>query len=369
MRLALATTLTLVLVGCDQDYGTARAQKTDDFDQAPSNQVDILWVIDDSTSMKEEQAAVQAAGADFIAELDNADMDFHIGLITTDGDSTNAKASSLLGTPTFLTADCKEDGVTTDCTYGADFATLVTQGTGGSDMEKGLEVALNTVTPPHSETDNAGFVRDGALLMVIILSDENDCSDGGRLGDTTGEACYTQYDELTPVGDLAAALQDAKAGTGGVVLSGIIGPEAVDNCQFAVPGKRYADAIRMLGGVEADICLQDYAPIMQSLGLVATGILTNFQLSYKASYTPDDPATADIDEGKNNPTVEVTPPGGDPDEDGVLVKDDPTNGWSYLADYAQIQFNGEAVPERGAHVRVTYYPAGPAPTGTAASGS
>ncbi len=363
MRLALASTLVLALVGCDQDYGTARTETTDEFDQAPSNKVDILWVIDDSTSMKEEQAAVKAAGADFIAELDDADMDFHIGLITSDGDSTNSKASVLLGTPNYLTSACRDDGNPVDCTYGTDFTNLVEQGTGGSDKEKGLEVALNAVSPPLSQNYNAGFVRDDALLMVIILSDENDCSDGGRLGDTTGEDCYTRYDELTPVGDLVAGLQDVKAGTGGVVLSGIIGPEAVENCQFAVPGKRYSEAIKMMGGVEADICLQDYSPIMQSLGLVATGILTNFQLTHAASYLADDPAT-EADEGKNNPKVKVWAPGedfSDPNKGGASVAEDATNGWTYLPDYAQIQFNGDAVPERGAHIEVTYYPSGPVP--------
>jgi len=195
--------------------------------------------------------------------------------------------------------------------------------------------------------------------MIVVLTDENDCSDGGRLGpDATGEDCYSRYSELTPVGDLVAALREAKAGSGGgeVVMSGIIGPEATEQCDFAVSGRRYDEAIRMLGGVVADICLTDYAPIMQSLGLAATGISSTFQLENAAKYYADDPAT-DADESDDNPVVEVT------DAEGVkiTVPDDPVAGWTYLEDYAQIRFNGESVPEREAHIRVEYYSAGPVP--------
>ncbi len=348
--------LPLFLFACDTDVSINQITVSDEFDQAPSNAVDILWVIDDSTSMKEEQAAVRAAGADFLAVLESADMDFQIGLITTDGDSTNTKSGVLLGTPAFLDSSCREDGNPADCTYAADLEARFEQGTGGSDQEKGLEVALAAVKSPLSETFNSGFVRDGALLMIIQLTDENDCSDGGRLGPTAvGEDCYNRYDELTPVGDLVSDIREAKAyaGAGEVLMSGIIGPDAVTNCSFAVPGKRYREAIGMFGGVEADICLTDYAPIMQSLGLVATGIMTNFQLTKKAVYNVDD-STTDQDESEKNPVVEV---------EGKVVPEGAENGWTYVEAYAQIQFNGEAVPERAEHIVVTYYSAGPVPTG------
>ena len=359
MRALLPPVLVMSLLACDQEYSELNLEsRVQEFDQAPSNKVDILWVIDDSTSMKEEQAAVKAAGVDFISQLESAEMDFHLGLITTDGDSTNSKASILLGSPAVLTNECVAAG--TVCSYSEDFIGRFEQGTGGSDQEKGLEVALNAVRPPLSETHNDGFVRDGALLMIIQLSDENDCSDSGRLGPTaTGEDCYSRYDELTPIGDLVGALRDAKAdlGEGGVVMSGIIGPDVSENCEFAVPGKRYGDAFRMLGGVEADICLQDYSPVMQSLGLAATGIMSNFQLDYAARYESDKAETTELDEGKYNPKVWVT----EVDGEKTAIAESAETGWTYVQDYAQIQFNGESVPGRGAHIKVEFYSNGPVP--------
>ncbi len=336
------------------EYGTSRILETDEFDQAPSNMVDILWVIDDSTSMKEEQAAVVAAAEDFIGVLEVEDMDFHLGVITTDMDSTNQMAGRLLGNPPYLTSECRTDGDASDCTYDEQFKTNVVQGTGGSDQEKGLEAALAAVSVPLSETFNAGFMRPGAMLMVIFLTDENDCSDGGRFGATsTGEDCYTQYDALTSVPDLVRGYKDAKLGTDDeVVMSGIIGPEASVGCTTAVPGKRYQQAIQLLSGVEANICLSDYSPVMQSLGLVATGILDTFQLDYAADAS---------EEGEM--TVTVTGPDGTETE----VEQDDSVGWSYLEDYAQVRFNGESVPEREAHIVVKYYRTGPVPVATESS--
>ncbi len=337
-------------IGCS-DYGTNRIRQTDEFDQAPSNMVDILWVIDDSTSMMEEQAAVVAAAEDFLTQLETEDMDFQLGIITTDMDSTNQMSGRLLGNPPYLSSECRLDGDPSDCTYGEAFKENIVQGTGGSDQEKGLEAAIAAVTVPLVETFNAGFVRDGAMLMIIHLTDENDCSDGGRFGPSaTGEDCYTQYDGLTPVPDLVRALKDAKADTDDeVVMSGIIGPEAEVGCQTAVPGKRYQQAIELLSGVEANICLSDYAPVMESLGLAATGMLTHFQLSNAADATEN-----------GDMQVRVTNPDGTTTE----VAQDDTEGWSYVEEYAQVAFNGASVPVREAHIEVEYYVTGPVPTGT-----
>lgn len=334
----LSTLLFLPLVSACSESNLARASATDSFSQVPSNEVDVLWIVDNSTSMNEEQASVANAAADFTEQLESANMDFHLGVISTDVDPTNANAGKLLGNPPYLTSECRNDGDNSDCQYSQQFQSRVLLGTTGSDQEKGLQAAINATTAPLSETYNAGFLRDDALLMIIILSDENDCSDGGALGTgSTGEDCYNGYDQLLPVADLARQLRDIKNDTlGSVVMSGIIGPDVVDNCEHAVPGKRYRTAIDILGGAEADICLADYAPIMQSLGLQASDLISLFQLTH----------AADVE------TIEVSV---DPvDGDAYAVPEDGTNGWTYLEDLAKIQFNGEMVPPRGAAIEVHY---------------
>ena len=59
---------------------------TDAFAQAPSNEVDILWVIDDSASMAEEQATLVAGFASFADQLEASATEFHLGVISTSFD-------------------------------------------------------------------------------------------------------------------------------------------------------------------------------------------------------------------------------------------------------------------------------------------
>jgi hypothetical protein len=331
IRTAAVLPLALLLTAC-QDQNFSRARVSDDFMQSPSNQVDILWVIDNSISMQNEQQSVAVGAADFMTQLETTSMDFHLGVISSDVDQENASAGVLLGNPPVL------DPAVPD--YQGAFAARVQMGTGGSDQEKGLQAAITAIRSPLADTRNGGFIRDGAMLNIVVVSDENDCSDNGALGAAaTGTDCYDRYSELTPVADLVRELKVLK-GDDQVVLSGIVGPEVIDGCEDTVPGRRYFTAIEMLGGVRADICQTDYGEVMNALGVVASGILTTFTLSKNA-----------IEE-----TIEVviTPEGEDPYD----VAADATNGWTYNATYAQVTFNGTSVPPRGAAIEISYEVAG-----------
>ncbi len=325
-------------VGCqDQKYNVIT--KTEVFQQAPSNEVDILWIVDNSTSMVQEQTAVANGAASFIGHLESTGMDFHIGVVTTDLSSTNPKAAALVGPY----ASSATPG------YQQLFASQVQVGTGGSDQEKGMQAAAEALTPPMSQQANIGFLRDEASLAIVVVSDENDCSDNGALGPTsTGDDCYTQYSKLTPIPDLVSQFREIKKGSPGqLTFSGIIGPDAVDGCSTAVPGKRYATAIQMIGGVRANICDADYTGIMDSLGLIAAGVLDTFALTYLAQ--DDGSIAVHVNDADGN---EVT-------ADEV---EDATNGWTYeeAADQtsASIVFHGAAVPPRGAEITVHYTFAG-----------
>ncbi|MDP2313891.1 MAG: hypothetical protein Q8P41_13370 [Pseudomonadota bacterium] len=327
----------ILLVACnEQEF--SRASTTDEFQQAPSNQVDILWVIDNSVSMINEQAAVALGAEDFTVNLEDTEMDFHLGVITTDVDRENLTAGVLLGSPPVLT---RLDSSGREWDYASAFRARVQQGNTGSDQEKGLQAALAALSSPLAYTVNEGFLREGAMLSIVVLSDENDCSDNGALGAaSTGEDCYVRAGELTPVTDIVRQIVDLKDGDP-VVVSGIVGPDIVDNCEATVPGRRYFTAIELLGGVKADICQTDYSSIMDSLGQVASGILTVFQLSKSA-----------IED-----TIEVEMRLEEGAEPTVVAKDE-LNGWTYIAEYAQIEFHGTAVPPRGALLEVHYEIAG-----------
>jgi hypothetical protein len=94
----------------------------------------------------------------------------------------------------------------------AKFGRLVRVGVYGSGEETPFEALRLAVTPPLSTTPldaggNFGFMRDDARLLIVVLSDEDDCSEMDRpvkvtIGlDHAVDYCTQQSNFLTPVAD------------------------------------------------------------------------------------------------------------------------------------------------------------------------
>lgn len=322
----------LIAGGCKPDDKIqVNTTITETFEQSPSAKADILWVVDNSVSMEEEQRMVMDGAAAFVDTFDTTGIDFHLGLITTDVESEDAGA--LVGTPPYLTADTED--------YEELFREKVDVGIAGDDQESGFEAAMLALTSPLTEGTNAGFLRDDAALSIIVLSDEDDCSDWGALEDTRTDACYEFTDELTSVTDIVEMMRGLKADPTRVTFSGIIGPTDYI-CPTATFGTRYEEAIGLMEGVKGNICAADYQTIMRDLGLIATGLVYEFPLTY----------------GANEGTIEVVVT----TEAGATyeVPEDDTNGWIYQSEGPSLKFVGDGVPPRGSRVTVTYQVTGSA---------
>jgi hypothetical protein len=313
----------LAAAGCGSDTGLFEQKTIDTFSQAPNNQVDILWVVDDSYSMAEEQAILGEGFASFAGELDESGTDFQIGVITTSFEYTNPERARLIGDPPFLTQN--DD-------YERLFQERATVGVEGSDKEKGLEAAAWALSPQMTAPGglNEGFVRDAAQLLVVTVSDEEDCSDNGALEGQAPEACYTEANELTPVSQLVQELRELKVDQERVTLSAIVG-QTDSECPDVWTGSRYITAASQTGGLAGDICESDWHSMLEVMGLTATGIRSTFQLSEGAV-----PITI---------VVEV-------DEDEV--GEDAVNGWTYDRPTRYVEFHGDAIPPRDSLITVAY---------------
>ncbi|MEQ1505340.1 MAG: vWA domain-containing protein [Myxococcota bacterium] len=316
-----ALALTAALAGCKIENTFVPGHQTDTFFQVEVDQVDILFVVDNSNSMIEEQAALAAGFQAFTENLEDANSDFHIAVVTTSQESDDPTRGFMIGSPPFLTSD--DD-------YVSKFQDRVSIGINGSDKEKGLEAAVHALSPALLANQNAGFLRPDANLLVIVVSDEEDCSDDGFLDGYESSACYQIRDLLTPVPTLVARLQKTKTNGERVQIGGIVGPFD-GTCVDAYPGRRYAQAALSTGGLLGRICDADMANVLYDLGLNATGILDQFKLSRPADIT----------------SLIVT-------VDDVEVPSDATNGYTYIPEYWTIQFHGGAIPARGATIVVDY---------------
>jgi hypothetical protein len=180
--------------------------------------VDLLFMVDNSNSMAEEQASLAASFPRMLDVLTAGDLDgdgaadfpavtdMHVGVVTSDMGTGGARVptcnepsygddgilrrtpGSLSGCdptyPAFLTYTAP--GST--ATLAADFGCVATTGTGGCGFEQQLDAALKALTPAASplrfqlgspgngDGPNAGFLRAGSVLAVVLVTDEEDCS-------------------------------------------------------------------------------------------------------------------------------------------------------------------------------------------------
>lgn len=321
-------------VSCASDSSISDRTTLDTWSQAPNNEIDILWVVDDSCSMSEEQAALTQGFVSFVDEMEASGTNFHIGLITTSLDYADPNRGKLVGNPPYLTV---EDD------YVSAFQERAIVGTQGSDKEKGLEAVSYALSPLMTlpGSPNEGFLRDEASLLIVFVSDEEDCSDDGALEGRLAEDCYLERQLLTNVQQIVRDYWDIKGGDRDRVQVGAI--VGLDNgaCEDAYPGRRYMDAAALTGGLIGDICSGDWSTILADLGLTAVGIKTKFRTSYQAK---PDTLVVEVDEEE--------------------VPQDEFNGWTYDESTWYISFHGDAIPERGQQVvaRYTIQPGATPPT-------
>ncbi|HYV43214.1 MAG TPA: vWA domain-containing protein [Myxococcaceae bacterium] len=222
-------------------------------------QTDILFVIDNSGSMREEQAGVAQELPAFVAALQQGagvENDFQVGVITTSV-YQNSISPPPVGQVLRLFPDQEgrlrpatlPGGGTTRILSGTDpnlvpvFATLVQQGTSGSGQETPFEAVRLATSSPLVDTDNAGFLRKGSRLVVVVVSDEDDCSEqvtftpGGGLvappqvavsSSTNEDFCTKQSDKLGTIDQYYDVYNSLSDGSGGKrdVLWAAIAPVA-----------------------------------------------------------------------------------------------------------------------------------------------
>ena len=144
--------------------GSSSKSQTEIFAQnTPSKQlIDILWVMDNSGSMRSEQEALGNNFSSFIDHFLSKNIDFKMGIITTDNIVNKDDQNKL------NLAYAKKDGVD----FKSYFKQKIAVGTRGSANERGLSMSLNFLNA------NTSWSRENAYLVIIYISDEEDHSTG-----------------------------------------------------------------------------------------------------------------------------------------------------------------------------------------------
>ncbi|MBK7864805.1 MAG: VWA domain-containing protein [Archangiaceae bacterium] len=252
---------------CDQKLPVLDAQK-----------LDVLFVVDNSSSIKEEQDGVAKEMTAFVDSLRVAGgvaQDLRVGVITsavylhTDVNGQNHNAfCNPPGDQHYCTQSGKlqpvpdvypDGGIaigtgsqrmidSSDPDFVLKFSRLIQQGTSGSGQETPFEAMRLAFTDqlktPVAQGGNGGFLRDGARLLIVVLTDEDDCSEKIRPSRVTvGDNPSTDYcggsnaNSLTSVAeyhDVIAGVKDSQGSLKDIIYTAIAPVSTVNKAAMPV---------------------------------------------------------------------------------------------------------------------------------------
>jgi hypothetical protein len=319
--------------------------------------VDIMVVVDNSMSMAEEQRAMAEQFPLLISNLLDPDIDtgtgrpvhapitdLHIGVVSTDmgtggysvetcsdpidgDDGILQHTSEIWGCepvyPTYLMYDVDSPDPAIMDDMADDFGCIAQLGITGCGFEQQLKAGLKALTI-HSMpgAPNDGFLRDDTVLMVIWLTDEEDCSvarGSERIFDTMDSSlgnlnlrCFNYPEMVETVDTYTTSFSDLRRGSVWPVILGMIvgvplgekdcngfgneideclnNPDMIErvdpvsmtrlvpSCAStdgeAYPPRRFVQLAQSFGNAAYvhSICTGDYEPALSALSLVVNSV-------------------------------------------------------------------------------------------------
>jgi hypothetical protein len=222
--------------------------------------VDLVFVIDNSGSMSDEQINLVNSFPDFVSAMQTQLVDtdsYHVGVVTSDASLFNVPGCNQHGSLVVRTGGANSSNQTcgpyatgknfmdeTD-NLAQKFACAGQVGTEGDGNEQpmyALQQALGAQLGAPGAC-NDGFLRPDALLVVVVITDEED--------DHEVQACMQLPQSGSP-GEPPQWFQNVVAAKGGVetnvVVLSLVGPvqpqcPALDKCQGGIDGAEVASRV------------------------------------------------------------------------------------------------------------------------------
>lgn len=272
-KIAALLSCSAVVAGCSQaafDYtGEKLVPLGDRFSESftqnkAQGEVDILIVSDNSSSMAAQQEKLSERFTQFTQAFNQ--IDYQIGVITTDVESNTSNSKGALNQLPGQQTRILKSGTSSADTV---FASLVKTGTSGSGNEQPMMASMMAFDKRNSE--NAGFFRDSTDVAILVLSDEDEMSNGAT-GTTASEVVQKfqsiwgeskrlmAFGIIIQPGDQACLAQQLNDSAGGSF------------------GTRTADLARLTGGETFSICDSDYSESLKAIGEKVRNLVFSIQL-------------------------------------------------------------------------------------------
>lgn len=272
-------------------FGDFTGLGCDQFQSPPGNDVvDLLWIVDNSCSMEQEQNNVAAAGNEMVSLLSTTQLSWRLGLMSTDpAVAGNIGCCGVNGfTPSAPRATAEQAS--------RDWAAAVDAlGTGGSGEEQGATLGLTAINNllPGSATEDPFKFRENASVIIVHMSDEEDFTVKQASGGND-QSCPENPGKQSRITDLInsylnIAQAPSIAGLTTFAIHGIQPNQTgADFCDFntgsgdclgsSQHGRAYIDIATALGGGTGSIC-GDMSQVVQDIIRAGAGIASQIVLS------------------------------------------------------------------------------------------
>jgi len=284
----------------ESGVGAIYGSNLDAYEQPLKGLTDIIFTLDWSCSMSDDNANVQANFSTFINTLTSMDADYHVAVVTDDDGCVNGSQ------PYVDNSMDPADQVSL-------FDTMMNNYNYGAYTEMGLTLleAATKSSNLGAGGCNEGLIRDDAKLAMVGVTDEPEQS-------------------ANPWSYYVSLFQGLKNNPDDLVIHAIAG-DYPSGCGSAAAGTGWYEASVATGGLFLSICATDWASHLQALAEGSAADLSSFELTQW-------PVPETI-------VVRI---------DGVTT----TTGWQYVEAGNEIKFEESAIPEGGSTIEIEYALAG-----------
>ncbi len=160
------------------NWVAADTRVTEDWAPSDNDRVDLLFVVDSSSSAGTNPSELSALAGAIVKALGPSGLDYHVGVVTTDLDSPahRGRLRQYMGNRWVDPTTSDPAGV---------LGALLNVPTTGSETTQGIGAAYLAVGPELTKGDNAGFQRVDASLAVLFVADEDDATSSSLLDPAT----------------------------------------------------------------------------------------------------------------------------------------------------------------------------------------
>ena len=255
-----------------------------------TTKLDILFVVDNSPSMSEDQARLGPGFNSFIYRIQASQIDYQVGFITTDmsGDGPTQNGNLL---PIGRNANNGYILRSGDTDQGKKFWRTIERPETGSGDERGIYAAITAL-----DRNQGGFIRADADLAIVIISDEDSRGEGG----THGRPLINGQDYGSDLVETALRIKGNKKVTISAIIVNPDDPYGEDgrDClaqqrdqgDDATPhyGMQYYAAADATHGIIANICATSYNYHLEQMSYRLINTINSIDLnSLNLRCTPD----------------------------------------------------------------------------------